>query len=108
MLLANYVATSAVVMPSLGRSLSGGAQNITVNIVPPGTLFGDRLNQVDLRFGKVLKIDRTRTSVNLDLFNATNRVNPTTYVGVITSPLFGQANTARPARSAQLSFRYRF
>jgi hypothetical protein len=52
MLLANYVASTAVVAPSLGRALVGGAQNITANIVPLGTLFGERLNQLDLRFGR--------------------------------------------------------
>jgi hypothetical protein len=41
MLLANYVASTAVVAPSLGRALVGGAQNITANIVPLGTLLAN-------------------------------------------------------------------
>jgi hypothetical protein len=36
-------------------------------------MYGDRLNQVDLRFAKILKYGRTRTAANLDLFNAFNR-----------------------------------
>jgi hypothetical protein len=36
-------------------------------------LYGDRLNQVDLRIGKILKVGNVRTAVNLDLFNAFNR-----------------------------------
>jgi hypothetical protein len=63
---------NAIVQPSLGRPLSGGAANVTVNLVPPGTLFGDRLNQLDLRFAKVLKAGRTRSIVSLDLYNALN------------------------------------
>ncbi|OLB61943.1 MAG: hypothetical protein AUI11_07520 [Acidobacteria bacterium 13_2_20CM_2_66_4] len=46
--------------------------------------------------------------LTIDLFNAFDRVNPTTYVGVITSPLFGRANIARAPRTAQVSLRYRF
>jgi hypothetical protein len=45
---------------------------VTVNLVPPGTMYGDRLNQLDLRFSKLLKYGRSRTSVNLDLYNAFN------------------------------------
>ena len=72
-ILATYVATNAQVAPSLGRSLSGNAQNVSVALVEPGTMYGDRLNQVDLRVGKILKFGQTRTAVNLDLFNAFNQ-----------------------------------
>ena len=67
---ATYVASNALVAPSLGRSLSGNAANVNVALVEPGTMYGDRLNQVDLRVGKILKFGKTRTAVNLDLFNA--------------------------------------
>ena len=36
---------------------------------------GDRLNQLDLRFAKILRFGRTRTAINLDLYNALN-ANP--------------------------------
>jgi hypothetical protein len=71
-LLANYVATNALVQPSLGRPLSGGAANVTVNLVEPGTLFGDRLTQLDLRFGKALRFSGRRVSINMDIYNALN------------------------------------
>ena len=44
----------------------------------------------------------------MDIFNVFNRVNATTYIGVVTSPLFGRANVAGMPRTAQLSLRYRF
>jgi hypothetical protein len=72
---ANYIATNAVVQPSLGRPLSGGAANVTVNLVEPGTLFGDRLNQLDLRFSRPVRFGARRLSVNLDIYNALN-ANP--------------------------------
>ncbi|MEQ1575956.1 MAG: hypothetical protein ABL993_17105, partial [Vicinamibacterales bacterium] len=70
---AQYVATNAVIAPSLGRSLSGGAPNATVNLLAPGQLYGSRVNQVDLRVAKILTFGRARTSVSLDLYNLFNK-----------------------------------
>ena len=48
---------------SLGRSLSGNATNVTVNLIEPGTLYGDRLNQVDFRVAKILKFGGKRAMI---------------------------------------------
>jgi hypothetical protein len=69
---ANYVATNAVVQPSLGRPLSEAA-NATVGLVQPGQFFNDRANQVDWRFSRPFVIGRTRATVNLDIANSFNR-----------------------------------
>lgn len=69
---ANFNATNAVVSPSLGRNLSGNANNVTVNLVELGTLSGERMNQLDLRFAKILRFGRTRTTASVDLYNAFN------------------------------------
>jgi hypothetical protein len=72
---ASTVMPTAAVRPSLGRDLSGGAANVTVNMVAPGTMYGDRLHQLDLRVGKVLRAGPVRAVVSLDVYNALN-VNP--------------------------------
>jgi hypothetical protein len=74
-ILANFVATNAVVSPSLGRPLSGGAANVPVGLVAPGTIYGDRINQLDIRIGKTISMGRVRTTANLDLYNVLN-ANP--------------------------------
>jgi hypothetical protein len=74
-LAANRSFTSASIATSLGRALSGSASNATVNLVEPGTMYGDRLNVFDMRFAKVLRFGRTRTNVGFDIYNIFNR-NP--------------------------------
>jgi hypothetical protein len=69
---ANRVVPTAEVATSLGRPLSLNAPNVTVNQVHPGTLYGDRRNQLDLRFTKPIRTGRTRLGLNLELYNAFN------------------------------------
>ena len=69
---ANRVVPNAEIRPSLGRDLSNNAPNATVNMVHPGTLFGDRRNQLDLRFTKPFRFGGTRLGVNFELYNALN------------------------------------
>jgi hypothetical protein len=35
-------------------------------------MYGQRLNQLDLRFAKVLRFGRTRSAINFDLYNSLN------------------------------------
>ena len=72
MLAANYAVPNSVVAPSLGRDLSGNAANVTVNLVKPGTLYGDRLQELDVRVGKRFTFGRTRSLISLDVYNALN------------------------------------
>jgi hypothetical protein len=71
-LAANWAAPNSATV-GLNRAFAGVAgSTVTVNLIEPGTLYGDRVNQVDLRFAKILRFGRTRTNVGFDVYNITN------------------------------------
>lgn len=88
---------------------------------PPGvtrnTGRGPANVQFDVRATKAFNLKRgagaerrSRRSMELsvDAFNVINYTNVTNIVGVVSSPLFGQADAAGPARTIQLSAKYSF
>jgi hypothetical protein len=75
LLAANYAVPAATIAQSLGRPPSGNVTNVTINLVQPGTLYGDRINQLDFRVAKLLKFSGKRAMIALDLYNALN-ANP--------------------------------
>ena len=70
--LAQYLASNASVKDSLGRDLSGGALTVPVHLVRPGTMYGDRLYQLDMRLDRTFGTGRTRLTVNADVYNVLN------------------------------------
>jgi hypothetical protein len=61
------------ILNQLGRAPTGAnATSVTVNIVEPGKLYGDRVNEFDARFAKIVRIGRTRTNIGFDLYNVLN------------------------------------
>jgi hypothetical protein len=74
---------------SLGRGLASGAATTTINVLPPDTLFGDRVNDLDLRIGKILRFKGMKTNVAFDIVNALNSDAILSY-----NPLFGTVNAA--------------
>jgi hypothetical protein len=110
MVLANYVASNAVIASGpqpLGRGLSGGAKNVTVNLIAPGTQYNDRINQIDFRVGKVLKLARTRTNITLDVFNLLNTDTPLTYNNTF-GPTWLTPLTIPAARFAKVGVQFDF
>ena len=71
-ILANYAVSNAVVRTSLGRDLSASKSVVTIGLIQPGSINGDRMNQLDLRFGKLLRVGRTRMLASFDVYNALN------------------------------------
>jgi carboxypeptidase family protein len=76
---ANWTIPTLTVAQWLGRPLAGGAQNITVNLLAPDQMRGPRVNQLDLRVGKVLRFGQQRATVSVDMFNALNADTVLTY-----------------------------
>ena len=111
---ANYNAPNALVAPSLGRSLSGGAPNVTVNLIKQylitpnalGAVYGERMNQLDLRVGKILKFGRTRSVVSLDVYNALNANTVLTESNAYA--IFRQPQVILLARFAKISLQFDF
>ena len=68
----NWVVANTQVAPSLGRSLAGNAAVTTVNIVKPGTLYGARLHQFDVRFAKMVRFEQRRLNISVDVYNLLN------------------------------------
>jgi len=71
---ANFTATNAFLAANstLGRPLSGNAANISIALLAPNSTFIERRNELDMRFGKILRFGRTRNVISLDVFNMLN------------------------------------
>jgi hypothetical protein len=72
-LLATYNVANAQIAPSLGRNLSNGANGtVNVELIKPGTMYGPRARQLDVRFSKRFALGKTRLRGNVDIFNLLN------------------------------------
>ena len=80
---ATYTVTAAQVQ-NLGRAL--GTSTANTQLIAPGTLYGNRVTQVDVRFGKSVKLQRSRIQASVDVFNLLN-----------SSAILSQNNTFGPS-----------
>jgi hypothetical protein len=85
-LAANYVVSNAIASQSLGRNLSAcpaptGAcnANVTVNLIQPGTLYADRISNIDMRIAKIFRFYGTRAQFGVDIYNLLNTDVATQY-----------------------------
>jgi hypothetical protein len=105
------VFTNAMIAPSLGRNLAAGANaTSTINLVQPGTLYGDRLTNIDLRLGKFFRVGNKRIQGSIDAYNLFNTNTPDgytqTYATVANRWLI--PTTVTPARFFRLSGQFDF
>jgi hypothetical protein len=104
LLSANYAVPAATVAQSLGRQPSGNVTNVTVNLLEPGSSYGDRINQLDFRFAKILRFGGTRTMVSVDLYNSLNASAVLTYNNTfVPGGTWLQANSILTGRLARIS-----
>jgi len=66
--------TNAEIRPTLGRNLAtGAAGTAAVQLIQPGTMYDERLYQLDLRVSKIFRLGgHHRLQANLDIYNAGN------------------------------------
>jgi hypothetical protein len=131
---ANFAGTVQLPVGFRVGSILSAASGAPFNIVTGSDPYGDTVSrpagvtrntgrgpgvmQLDVRLTKVFRLERasdgkhrhSRRSMefSVDAFNAINHTNVTSIIGVVSSPLFGQAAAAGPARTIQLSARYSF
>jgi hypothetical protein len=118
----SFVGGTRGVLYDSAQALSGGllvpvkGSNVRWWILPgPGNAGrnlgdGPGFSEVDLRLTKKIMVrEKDKGSreldVRVDAFNTLNKANWKNYIGVLTSPYFGQPNDAHPAREFQVSLR---
>ncbi len=90
----------------LGRPSTDGPQ--TVNVIPPGTAFGDRFTQFDLRFTKIFDFGgSTRFRAMFDLFNLFN-ANSVTFEEPAYGDFLWNPQVILPGRLAKFAFQIDF
>ena len=70
---ANYPLNNAIAFPSLGRNFT--AVPPTINLLPTGALYGDRIYQTDLRLSRTFRTGRTTVRPTVSIYNLFN-ANP--------------------------------
>jgi hypothetical protein len=72
-----YVATNAEIRPTLNRDLASGTTGTaTLRMMAPGSLYGGRINKVDMRFSKNWRVGGIRLRSSLDVINIFNFSTP--------------------------------
>jgi Carboxypeptidase regulatory-like domain len=74
-----FNAPVTLVSDALGRPAAVAGTTVPIDLVAPGDVWGDRVNEIDLRVAKILKFGRTRTNVGVDMFNLINSSSVLTY-----------------------------
>ena len=50
-----------------------------MNLIEPHSILGDRVNELNMRVGKILRFGRSRANVGVDFYNLLNAATPLSY-----------------------------
>ena len=100
--------TNAEILPSLNRNLAQGANGtVNVELIQPGSLYGPRLQQIDLRLSKRLRLAQYRLAGNLDLINLLNAAGVKT-INTTFGPNWKNGTLVQSGRYAKFSIQIDF
>jgi hypothetical protein len=96
---ATLTVTNAQIASSLGRNLSSGANGtVTVDLIPPGTLYEERINQLDFRLSRPFQLTAgLRVNTMFDFYNALNS-SAVTALNNTFGPAWQRPNSIMPGR----------
>jgi hypothetical protein len=111
----NVAVPTSVIAASLGRPVAGVAgTTITTNFLNPGELFGERIDEVDLKVAKVVRFMGKRATAGFEIFNVMNWGSVLTYnntwtlTGATPGATWGQPTGIQPPRYARFSLQVDF
>jgi hypothetical protein len=111
----NVAVPTSVIAASLGRPVAGVAgTTVTINFLNPGELFGDRVNEVDVKVAKVVRLMGVRATAGFEVFNVMNwssilSYNSTwTLTTAVPGATWGQPTAIQPPRYARFSLQVDF
>jgi hypothetical protein len=62
----------ATVSAALGRPAAVAGTTVPIDLIAPGEVWGDRVNEVNIRLAKIVRFGGTRTHFGIDVFNILN------------------------------------
>ena len=103
-----YRFSTAEIVAGLGRPATLFQGGLSANVIEPGTVYGERFNQVDLRLTKIVKLGGTlQLRAMFDLFNVFN-ANSVTLEQYAVGPAYLTPQAILPGRLAKVAFQLDF
>ena len=69
---AAYPASTTDIATTLQRPLAGSVKSVTIQLLPPFSQLGPRINQTDIRLAKSFKVGKAKLQGVFDVYNLTN------------------------------------